>query len=179
MHEDIEEILYTKADLDARVCELGAQISKDYAGINNLLVVGILKGSTFFMCDLIRSIDLPLQMDFMACSSYGSAAQSSGVVNISKDLNVDIAGKNVLLVEDIIDTGITLNYLKSILDSRGAASIKIATLFLKQGTQRVEVKADYVGFPCPDAFIVGYGLDYAERYRNLPFVGVLKKEIYA
>ena len=177
MRADIEKILYSVEDLNKRVAELGAQITQDYQG-ENLMVIGILKGSNIFTSDLVRAINLPLQMDFMAVSSYGNATESSGVVRIIKDLNASVEDQHILIVEDIIDSGLTLRYLKENLLSRGPKSVKICTLLDKPLRRKVAVDVDYIGFEVPDEFIVGYGIDYAERYRNLPYVGVLKRSVY-
>lgn len=178
MKNDILKVLISKDELEAKVKELGQMITRDYKG-KDLMVVGVLKGCVLFLSDLIREIDLPLTMDFMVVSSYGSSTKSSGVVRIIKDLEKDIAGKDVLIVEDIVDTGLTLNYLIDYLKSRNANSVKICTLLEKPDRRKVEVDLEYVGFHIPDEFVVGYGLDYAEVYRNLPFVCVLKPEIYS
>lgn len=178
MKNDILKVLISKDELEAKVKELGQMITRDYKG-KDLMVVGVLKGCVLFLSDLIREIDLPLTMDFMVVSSYGSSTKSSGVVRIIKDLEKDIAGKDVLIVEDIVDTGLTLNYLVDYLKSRNANSVKICTLLEKPDRRKVEVDLEYVGFHIPDEFVVGYGLDYAEVYRNLPFVCVLKPEIYS
>lgn len=172
------EILITRQQLAQRVAELGKQITADYRG-KDLVVLGILKGAVIFFSDLIREIDLAMTLDFMAISSYGNATKSSGVVRILKDLDKDIIDKDVLVVEDIIDTGLTLSFLKANLLSRGAASIKICALLDKPDRRLVNLTCDYKGFSIPDAFVVGYGLDYDQRYRNLPEIGVLKPEIYA
>ncbi|NLK98590.1 hypoxanthine phosphoribosyltransferase [Defluviitalea saccharophila] len=177
MQNDIKEILFTEEEIAEKVKELGQQISKDYSG-ENLTVVGILKGSNIFMGDLIRKIDIPLSIDFMVVSSYGQSTESSGVVKVLKDLEYSIEGKNILIVEDIIDTGLTLDYLKENLLRRKPKSLKICTLLDKPARRKVDLKVDYIGFEIPDAFIVGYGIDYAERYRNLPYVAVLKEEVY-
>lgn len=177
VHEDVREVLYTQERIQDRVAQLGAQITKDYAN-KHLVVISILKGASIFMSDLVRAIALPLEMDFMAVSSYGDAAKTSGVVRITKDLQSSIEGKDVLIAEDILDSGLTLDYLMRMLSSRNPASLEIATLLCKRGMQKVDLDCKYVGFDCPDEFIVGFGLDYAERYRNLPYVGVLKPEIY-
>lgn len=177
MLEDIAEVLLTKEQLDKKVAELGERISSDYKD-KNLLMVGILKGSVVFMTDLMRNISIPLRIDFMSVSSYGSGVKSSGVVKIMKDLDIPLAGYDVLLVEDILDSGLTLHYIIDLLKSRNPRSIKICTLLDKPYCRRVEVKTDYHGFEIPDKFVVGYGLDYAEKYRNLPFVGVLKPQVY-
>lgn len=177
MHQDVEKILFTEEQLAARVKELGAQITKDYAG-KNLVIASVLRGSYIFMADLTRAIDLPLTVDFMAVSSYGAGTVSSGQVEIKKDLSDSIEGKDLLIVEDILDSGNTLYYLSDVLDARKPASIKICTLLDKPERRTKPIKADYMGFTIPDAFVVGYGLDYDEKYRNLPYIGVLKPEVY-
>lgn len=178
MNDDILKILISQDEIKQKVKELGKKITDDYKD-KDLMVVGILKGCVVFLSDLIREIDLPLTMDFMVVSSYGSSTKSSGVVRIIKDLEKDIAGKDVLIVEDIVDTGLTLNYLIDYLKSRNANSVKICTLLEKPERRKVEVDLEYVGFHIPDEFVVGYGLDYAEVYRNLPFVCILKPEVYS
>lgn len=178
MHEDVREVLYTQEQIQDRVASLGAEITARYADAQQLVVISILKGASIFMSDLVRTIALPLEMDFMAVSSYGNAAKTSGVVQITKDLQTSIEGKDVLIVEDILDSGLTLDYLMRVLSERNPASLEIATLLFKRGKQKAELDCRFVGFDCPDEFIVGYGLDYAERYRNLPVIGVLKPEIY-
>ena len=178
IYKEIEKILVTKEEIDRKVKELGKKISEDYAGKEPVMVC-ILKGAAIFFSDLIREIDLPLTTDFMAISSYGSATKTSGVVRVLKDLDKDIVGKDVIIVEDIVDTGVTLNYLKSMLAHRGAASIRIASLLDKTARRTVkDLKVDYVCFDIPDAFVVGYGLDYDQKYRNLPDIGVLAPKIY-
>ncbi|KAE9633468.1 hypoxanthine phosphoribosyltransferase [Defluviitalea raffinosedens] len=177
MKDDVKEILFTEEEIAVKVKELGQQISEDYRG-EDLTVVGILKGSNIFMGDLIRKIDIPLSIDFMVVSSYGQSTESSGVVKVLKDLEYSIEGKNILIVEDIIDTGLTLDYLKENLFRRKPKSLKICTLLDKPARRKVDLKVDYVGFEIPDAFIVGYGIDYAEKYRNLPYIAVLKEEVY-
>lgn len=177
MQKDIEKILLSREVIAERVRELGKQISQDYQG-KNLLVVGILKGALVFMADLVRQINIPVRLDFMVVSSYGSSSESSGVVRILKDLDMSVEGWHVLLVEDIIDTGLTLKYLRDNLLARGPESVKICALLDKPARRRVEVQADYCGFTIPDAFVVGYGLDYAEKYRNLPDLCVLKPEAW-
>ncbi len=174
----IKEVLCTEQQLREKIAELGAAITKDYAG-KDLLMVSILKGSVMVMADLMRAVDLPLQIDFMNVSSYGSGTETKGAVKILKDLDVDIKGKNLLIVEDILDSGVTLHNLMNLLRQREPASIEICTLFSKPSRRKVEVEAKYIGFEIPDAFIVGYGLDYDERFRNLPYVGILKEEIYS
>lgn len=179
MKEVLDEILVTEEELKTRTRELGAKITEDYRG-KDLVLIGILKGSTLFMADLSKEIDLPLSMDFMSVSSYGDRTESSGVVRIMKDLDRGIEGKDVLIVEDIIDSGLTLSYLKKNLAERRPKSLKIATLLDKPDRRVVDdVTVDYLGFVIPDLFVVGYGLDYAEKYRNIPCIGVLKPEIYA
>ena len=178
MYSDIQdELLLTRDQIAARVKEMGAQITKDFEG-KDMVAICILKGAAVFFVDLIREIDLPMSLDFMAISSYGSATKSSGVVRILKDLDKPINGKDVLIVEDIVDSGMTLSFLKENLLSRGAKSLKICTLLDKPERRRVPLHADYFGFLIPDEFVVGYGLDYAEKYRNLPDIGVLRPEIY-
>ena len=178
IYEDLDRILVTKEEIAEKVRELGQKITKDYAGKEPVLVC-ILKGAVLFFSGLMREIDLPLSADFMAISSYGSATKTSGVVRVLKDLDKDIVGKDVIIVEDIVDTGVTLNYLKSMLAHRGAASIRIAALLDKTARRTVhDLKVDYVCFDIPDAFVVGYGLDYDQTYRNLPDIGVLSPKIY-
>ncbi|MBU3805822.1 MAG: hypoxanthine phosphoribosyltransferase [Candidatus Fournierella pullistercoris] len=177
MRDDILKVLFTEEQLKEKCAEMGAQITKDYQG-KNLVLVTVLKGAVVYMADLMRHIDLECAIDFMVVSSYGSGTKSTGVVKIVKDLDEDLSGKDILIVEDILDTGMTLNYLKGLLSSRNPASIRIATLLDKPERRAVELQADYVGYQVPDEFVVGYGLDYDEKYRNLPFVGVLKPEAY-
>ncbi len=177
LYQDLTKVLVTRDEIAKAVKELGARITKDYAGKEPVLI-GILKGAVVFYSDLIREIDLPLTTEFMAISSYGSATKSSGVVQVLKDLNRDITGKDVMIVEDIVDSGMTLSYLKKYLADRGASSIKIVTLLDKPARRRVELTADYFCFTIPDEFVVGYGLDYDEKYRNLPDIGVLHPRIY-
>ena len=167
------EVLFSQERIQERIKELGAEITRDYAGRNPLLI-GVLKGACFFLSDLLRNIDTPLSIEFMAISSYGSSTRTSGEVRIMKDLDVPIEGRDILVVEDIVDTGLTLTYLLENLKSRGAASVKLAALLDKHDRREKEVPIDYLGFQIPDHFVVGYGLDYAERYRNLPFIAVLK-----
>ena len=178
LHEDISHIIIPEDELQARVAQLGAEISADY-GDESVLLIGVLRGAAIFLADLSRQITSPVELDFMAVSSYGSSTKSSGVVRILKDLDETIEGRNVLVCEDILDTGLTLKYLLKNLASRKPKSLEIVALLSKQGKQRVPIDCRYVGFDVPDEFVVGYGLDYAERYRNLPYVGVLKPEIYA
>ncbi|HHX61381.1 MAG TPA: hypoxanthine phosphoribosyltransferase [Epulopiscium sp.] len=177
MRNDVEKVLISEEELDTKNIQIGEEITKDYKG-KEILVVGILKGSSIFMSDLIREIDLPLQIDYMVVSSYGTSTESSGVVRIVKDLQHSIEGKHVLIVEDIVDTGLTLAYIKEILKARGPASVKICTLLDKPARRKKNIELDYVGFEVPDEFIVGYGIDYAEHYRNLPFIGALKRSVY-
>ena len=167
------EILISEEEIRARIKEMGAEITRDYAGLNPLLI-GVLKGACFFLSDVLRTIDTRLGIEFMAISSYGSSTRTSGEVRIMKDLDVPIEGRHILVVEDIVDTGLTFSYLLANLESRGAASVKLAALLDKFERREKEVKIDYLGFKIPDEFVVGYGLDFAERYRNLPFIGVLK-----
>lgn len=177
MLNDIQSVLFSQEDLAAMVARLGEQISRDYKG-KNLLLVSILKGSIVFMSDIMRSIDIPCRIDFMAVSSYGSGIKSSGSVKIIKDLDLDLQGYDLLIVEDILDSGRTLSSLMEILSTRKPKSIEICTLFDKPERREANVYAKYIGAQVPDAFIVGYGLDYDEKYRNLPFVGILKPEVY-
>ena len=177
MHEDIEEVLLTSEVIQAKVAELGQRIAADYRG-RNLLLLGTLKGAVPFIGDLARAIDLPLEIDYMAVSSYGNATESSGVVRILKDLEGPVQHKNVLIVEDIVDSGQTLHYLMDVLRQRKPLSLRVCAL-LDKGRERVKpVKLDYTGFAIPDRFVVGYGLDYAQRYRNLPYIGILKPSVY-
>ena len=179
IYQDLDRVLVTKEEIDRKVKELGKRITEDYAGKTPVMVC-ILKGAVMFFSDLIREIDLPLTADFMAISSYGSATKTSGVVRVLKDLDKDILGKDVIIVEDIVDTGITLNYLMKILIQRGAASLRIAALLDKTARRKVpDLKVDYCCFDIPDAFVVGYGLDFDQKYRNLPDIGVLSPRIYA
>ena len=178
MSDDILEVFFNKEQIAARVKELGDKITKDYKG-KDLFLLGVLKGCYVFMSDLSRCIDLPLTMDFMAVSSYGDGTSTTGAVKITKDLSKDIEGKDVLVVEDILDSGVTLSYLKNYLQGRNPASIKIVALLDKKARRQTDIKADYFGFDVADEFVVGYGLDYAEYYRNLPYIGILKPEAYA
>ncbi len=175
--EDIKEVLLCADAIRKRVRELGAEITADYAG-KELVVVGILKGAVVFLSDLVRSLDCTTKFDFMAVSSYGASTHTSGVVRITKDLDDSIDGKHVLIIEDVVDTGLTLNYLRGVLQARSPASLRICALLDKPSRRRAAVKVDYTGFEIPDAFVVGYGLDFNGRYRHLPFIGVLKPEIY-
>lgn len=178
MENDVSEVLITGEEIREKTAELACQITADYEGKDPLLIC-VLKGGLMFLADLTRQIHLPLEIDFMAVSSYGDATESSGVVRILMDLERNIQGRHVLVVEDIIDTGRTLNYIIHNLRTRGPASIKICTLLNKPARRVLDIPLDYVGFVIPDRFVVGYGLDYGEIYRNLPFVGVLKPELYA
>ncbi len=177
MKEDILKVLLSEDDIAARVAEIGAQISRDYAG-KRLVMVSVLKGSVVFMADLMRAVTVPAEIDFMCVSSYGSGVKTSGVVKIIKDLDNDLAGMDLLLVEDILDSGMTLEYIKKLLLGRNPNSIKICTLLDKPERRKADIAADYKGFEVPDEFVVGYGLDYAEKYRNLPYIGVLKPSVY-
>jgi len=177
MKQDIKEILFTEEVLTKRIKELANEVSNDYKG-KDLVVVGILKGSVIFAAELIKNISIHCEVDFMAVSSYGSSTETSGVVRILKDLDNNIEGKDILVVEDIVDTGITLTYLLKYLQARKANSIEIVALLNKQARRTSDLSVKYVGFEVPDGFIVGYGIDYAEKYRNLPFVGILKPEVY-
>ncbi len=177
MGDALERILVTEDELSRRMRELAAQIDADYQG-KELLLVGVLKGALMVMADLSRNLHTPLAMDWMAVSSYGSGTKSSGVVRILKDLDTDVTDRHILIVEDDIDSGLTLSWLVGNLSSRGAASVEIATLLRKPDAAKVEVDVKYVGFDIPTEFVVGYGLDYAERYRNLPFIGTLRPEVY-
>src|SRR5918997_1701780 len=172
------EILVQPDDLQRRIKELGAEITRDYAGREPLLI-GVLKGAVFFMADLMRQIDVPCEVDFMAISSYGAGVDSSGVVRILKDLDVSIEGRNVLVVEDIIDSGLTLSYLLRNLEAREPASLEVCALMTKPERRENDVECRYVGFEIPNRFVIGYGLDFAERYRNLPYIGVLRDDVAA
>ena len=178
VHPDIEEVLITAEEIQDKISDLAKQVTEDYRGMD-LLLVGVLKGAFVFMADLARGIRLPIEFDFMAVSSYGSATKSSGVVRILKDLDYEITGRHVLLVEDIIDSGLTISYLLRYLEARRPASLEICSLFWKKGEQAVPLDVKYPGFEIPPVFIVGYGLDYAEKYRNLPYIGVLKPAAYS
>ncbi|TQR18183.1 hypoxanthine phosphoribosyltransferase [Psychrobacillus vulpis] len=178
LEKDILEILLTEEQIQEKTKELGAQLSADYAE-KFPLAIGILKGAMPFMSDLMKRVDTYIEMDYMDVSSYGNATVSSGEVKIIKDLNTSVEGRDILIIEDIIDSGMTLSYLVDLFKYRKAKSIKIVTLLDKPSGRKVDLKADYVCFDVPDAFVVGYGLDYAEKYRNLPYVGVLKKEVYS
>jgi len=175
---DVESVLLSAEELAKRIGEIGAEITADYAG-KEILMIGVLRGAVIFMADLARAIKVPVAIDFMAVSSYGVGTSSSGVVRILKDLDENVEGKHLLVVEDIIDSGLTLNYLLENLKSRKPASIKLCTLLNKPERRKVQVNIDYNGFNVPDYFVVGYGLDYAEKYRNLPFIGILKPAVYS
>ena len=176
--DDIEQVLITEADIQAKLAEMGAKITADYRD-RSLLLVGVLKGAFVVMADLARHIELPLQFDFMAVSSYGAATKTSGVVRILKDLDHDLRDRDVLVVEDIVDSGLTLKYLLKNLAGRKPATLEVAALLRKEGIQQVPLDVRYVGFDIPNEFVVGYGLDYAEKYRNLPFIGRLRPSAYA
>ncbi len=178
MEHDIQEILFSQEQLDRRVSEIAEQINRDYAD-KEILLVSVLRGSFIFMADLARKITRPCRIDFMSVSSYGKGTSSSGQVQITKDLSEDISGLHVIVIEDILDSGNTLSYLLRILEQRHPASIRLCTLLDKPDRRKVEVTVHYSGFTIPDAFVVGYGLDYAERYRNLPYIGILKPEVYS
>ena len=172
----VGEVLIDRETLAARVAELGAEVSVDYEG-RDLLLIGVLKGAVFFMADLMRHLTVPCEVDFMAISSYGDATDSSGIVRILKDLDINIEGRNVLVVEDIIDSGLTLSYLIRNLESREPATLEVCALLTKPSRREIDVPVRYVGFEIPNKFVVGYGLDFAERYRNLPYVGVLDEHL--
>jgi hypoxanthine phosphoribosyltransferase len=172
----VGEVLIDQETLAARVTELGAEVSADYEG-RDLLLIGVLKGAVFFMADLMRHLTVPCEVDFMAISSYGDATDSSGIVRILKDLDINIEGRHVLVVEDIIDSGLTLSYLIRNLESREPASLEVCALLTKPSRREIDVPVRYVGFEIPNKFVVGYGLDFAERYRNLPYVGVLDEHL--
>ncbi|MGH3015424.1 MAG: hypoxanthine phosphoribosyltransferase [Gaiellaceae bacterium] len=174
----VEEVLIEEDALQARIAELGREISDDYRG-RDLLLIGVLKGAVFFMADLMRRIEIPCEVDFMAISSYGAGVDSSGVVRILKDLDVSIEGRNVLVVEDIIDSGLTLSYLLRNLEAREPASLEICALLTKPARREIDIECRYIGFEIANRFVIGYGLDFAERYRNLPFVGVIRDELAA
>ncbi|MGI6590846.1 MAG: hypoxanthine phosphoribosyltransferase [Eggerthellaceae bacterium] len=177
LHPDIERICITEEQLRERVTEMGQQITKDYAG-EDVVVVSVLRGAAIFMADLVRAIDLPVEMDYMAISSYGSGAVSSGIVRVLKDITTDIKDRHVIIAEDIVDSGLTLKYTIKSLASHHPADIEVAALLYKERDDAPDIDCKYVGFTVPDEFIVGYGLDYAERYRNLPYIGILKHEVY-
>jgi hypoxanthine phosphoribosyltransferase len=176
LERGVSEVLIDEDRLRARVVELGEEISADYAG-RDLLLIGVLKGAVFFMADLMRTLGIPCEIDFMAISSYGAQTDSSGVVRILKDLDINIEGRNVLVVEDIIDSGLTLSYLMRNLEAREPATLEVCALLTKPDRREIDVPVRYIGFEIPNRFVVGYGLDFAERYRNLPYVGVLSSEL--
>lgn len=178
LEKDILEILFSEAQLKTRVQEIGTEIQRDYAG-KEIMLISVLRGSFVFMADLCRCIDLSCTLDFMSVSSYGKGTKSSGQVQITKDLSEDISGRHIIVVEDILDSGNTLSYLLRILQQRNPASIRLCTLLDKPDRRTKPIHADYAGFQIPDAFVVGYGLDYAEKYRNLPYIGILKPEMYS
>ena len=178
MKEDILKVLLSENKIAQRVYEIGAQISRDYAG-KRLVMVSVLKGSVVFMADLMRAVTVPAEIDFMCVSSYGNGVKTSGVVRIIKDLDNDLAGMDLLLVEDILDSGMTLSYIKKLLLDRNPNSVRICTLLDKPERRKADIVADYKGFDVPDEFVVGYGLDYAEKYRNLPYIGILKPSVYS
>lgn len=176
-NKEIDEILITEKQIKEKIAELGKKITQDYQG-KNLVFVGVLRGAVIFMADLARAISIPMIFDFIAISSYGAATESSGVVRILKDLDETIEGKDVLIIEDIIDTGLTLDYLVRILKSRNPASLKVCAFLNKNTRRKAKVKVDYLGFDIPNKFVVGYGLDYAGKFRNIPYVFTLNPEIY-
>lgn len=182
MHKDIKEILFADTEIQARVAEIGAALTDQYseatANGEEVVLLSVLRGAAIFMADLARATEIPLEMDYMALSSYGSGTKSSGTVRIVKDITSDIKGKHVIVVEDILDSGLTLQFLINYLEQRGPASIEVITLLRKRNRAQANIECAHIGFECPDEFIVGYGLDYAERYRNLPYIGILKPEVY-
>lgn len=177
MHNDVKEVLFSEQDIQNIVNRIGKQITEDYKD-KNLFMVSVLKGSLMFMADLMRAIEVPCEIDFMAVSSYGAGTSTTGAVRILKDLDASLEGKDILVVEDILDSGVTLSYLMKHLESRNPSSIRLCTMLDKPERRKMPIKADYVGTTVPDEFIVGYGLDYDEKYRNLPYIGVLKREVY-
>ncbi len=177
-NEDIREILISEEEIKLKVEEIGKRITKDYSDKDNIVVIGILKGSLPFMADLIRAIKLPVEIDFMSVSSYGNGTETSGSIKIRKDIDRDIRDKNVIIAEDIIDSGVTLSNLIKLLYERAPKSVEICTLANKAERRIADIDVKYIGFDIPDEFVVGYGLDYAEKYRNLPYIGVLKREVY-
>ncbi len=177
MHEDVERVLISEEELASKVSELAEIISRDYEG-KTVLVITLLKGGVMFSVDLMRKLTVPVEIDFMSVSSYGASSKSSGIVKVDKDLDESIKGKDVLLVEDIIDSGLTLNYVREMLLAREPASLKICTILDKPSRRKTQVKVDYTGFEIPDEFVIGYGLDYAQKHRNLPYVGILKRSVY-
>ena len=177
MLQDVKEILFSEEVINAKIKELAGRISDDYKG-KELLVVGVLKCSVIFAAELIKNITIPCEIDFMAVSSYGNSSETTGIVRILKDLDHDTSGKDIIIVEDIVDSGVTLDYLLNYLKTRKANSVEIVSLLTKPSRRKVDIDCKYIGFEAPDEFLVGYGLDYAEKYRNLPFVGILKREVY-
>lgn len=178
IHDDIERVLITEEQIRSRIAELGAELTRDYAD-KNPIFLGVLRGVVIFYADMVRAVPIPCEFDFMAVSSYGSGTQSSGNINISKDMTIDVHGRHVVILEDILDTGRTLQAVCRLLEHRGVASLRICALLDKPARRTVDITADYTGFTVPNEFVVGYGLDYNDQYRNLPYVGVLKPEIYA
>ncbi len=182
VHKDIKEILYSEEEIAVRVKEIGGALTDKYSKIvdngGSVVVVSVLRGAAIFMADLVRATEIPVEMDYMAVSSYGSGVKSSGVVKIVKDLTANIEGKHVIIAEDILDSGLTLQFLLEYLQARKPASVEVVTLLRKLTRAQAHIECAHVGFECPDEFIVGYGLDYAERYRNLPYIGILKPEVY-
>lgn len=177
MLQDVKEILFSEEVINTKIKELAGRISDDYKG-KDLLVVGVLKGSVIFAAELIKNITIPCEIDFMAVSSYGNSSETTGIVRILKDLDHEISGKDIIIVEDIVDSGVTLDYLLKYLKTRKANSVEIVSLLTKPSRRKVDIDCKYIGFEAPDEFLVGYGLDYAEKYRNLPFIGILKREVY-
>lgn len=177
MHGHIKEILYTEEQIEDKVAQLGKALNRDFAG-RNPIVICVLKGAFIFMADIVKHLDFPMEVDFMVVSSYGQSTESSGIVKIVKDLDVSVENREVLIVEDIIDSGLTLSYLIDVLQRRKAKNVTIVTMFDKPARRTVDLQVDYTGFHLPDEFVVGYGLDYAEKYRNLSYIGILKEEIY-
>ena len=182
MHKDIKEILYTEEEIAARVREIGGALTDKYSALvdagESVVLISVLRGAAIFMADLARATEFPLEMDYLALSSYGSGTKSTGAVKIEKDLSATIEGKHVIVAEDILDSGLTLSFLLKGLEGRNPASIEVVTLLRKLAKAQAPIECAHVGFECPDEFIVGYGLDYAERYRNLPYIGILKPEVY-
>lgn len=182
MHKDIKEILFAESEIKARVAEIGGALTDKYSKVadagEGVVLVSVLRGAAIFMADLARATEIPIEMDYMAVSSYGNGTKSTGVVKIIKDLTSSIEGKHVIVVEDILDSGLTLQFLLENFEARRPASIEIVTLLRKRARQQANIELAHIGFECPDEFIVGYGLDYAERYRNLPYIGILKPEVY-
>lgn len=177
MIQDIQEVLFDEEIINDKIKELAKRISEDYKG-KELLAVGVLKGSVIFAAELIKNITIPCEIDFMAVSSYGNASETTGVVRILKDLDHEACGKDIIIIEDIVDSGVTLDYLLNYLKARKANSVEIVSLLTKPSRRKVDIECKYLGFEAPDEFLVGYGLDFAEKYRNLPFVGILKREVY-